>query len=232
VRPVALVREPEAAAPPPGAAEEAGEESATRTAPAAPAARPGRRALAVGAAAALVTTSALLLVRGARPSGSGSGTATATAAQRGDRAGAGAGEGTPAGPPPSAPASLEPAAPVATSDPRSVAAEPSGDAPRAAEVPAPHRRSAATTIARPRPIEWVHALGRLPTPPPESGEGILSVNATPWGTVLVGGVLLGETPQEVRLQAGRHRVRIERRNQRTVEAEVTVEAGRRTKLLR
>ena len=43
---------------------------------------------------------------------------------------------------------------------------------------------------------------------------------------------LGDTPQEMRLPAGRHRVRIERNGQRTVDELVTVRAGARTKLLR
>jgi serine/threonine protein kinase len=83
-----------------------------------------------------------------------------------------------------------------------------------------------------RPIEWVQAIGRLRTPRAESGEGILSVNATPWGTVVVNGVVLGESPQELRIRAGRHRVRVDRRNQRGVETVVVVGAGRRTQLLR
>jgi hypothetical protein len=69
-------------------------------------------------------------------------------------------------------------------------------------------------------------------PPAASGDGILSVNATPWGHLSVDGRAVGETPQELRLPAGRHRVRIERKGRPTVDAVVTVKAGRRTKLLR
>jgi hypothetical protein len=83
-----------------------------------------------------------------------------------------------------------------------------------------------------RPIEWVHAVGRLKTPRRESGEGILAVNAVRWGTVVVNGFQLGETPLEVRVRAGRHRVRVDRNRQRGPEVVVTVEAGQRTKLLR
>jgi hypothetical protein len=54
----------------------------------------------------------------------------------------------------------------------------------------------------------------------------------PWGLLRVNGHAVGETPQEVRLPAGRHRVRIERKGQRPVEVVVTVKAGARTKLLR
>jgi hypothetical protein len=58
------------------------------------------------------------------------------------------------------------------------------------------------------------------------------VNAIPWGTVSVNGRAVGDTPQEMRLPAGRHRVRIERTGRRAVEEIVTVRAGARTKFLR
>jgi hypothetical protein len=48
----------------------------------------------------------------------------------------------------------------------------------------------------------------------------------------VDGRAVGETPQELRLAAGRHRVRIERKGRPPVDVVVTVKAGRRTKLLR
>jgi hypothetical protein len=37
---------------------------------------------------------------------------------------------------------------------------------------------------------------------------VLSVNATPWGRVVVNGRAIGETPLDVELPAGRYRVRI------------------------
>jgi serine/threonine-protein kinase len=83
-----------------------------------------------------------------------------------------------------------------------------------------------------RPVHAVHGLNALAVPPRDSGDGILSVNAIPWGTVSVNGHAVGDTPQEMRLPAGRHRVRIERTGRRTVEEVVTVRAGARTKLLR
>jgi PEGA domain len=58
------------------------------------------------------------------------------------------------------------------------------------------------------------------------------VNATPWGTVVVDGVALGDSPQEMRVRAGRHRVRVDRKGQRGPESVVTVPAGRRTQVLR
>ncbi|HEX9243099.1 MAG TPA: serine/threonine-protein kinase [Anaeromyxobacter sp.] len=83
-----------------------------------------------------------------------------------------------------------------------------------------------------RPVHAVHGLNAIAVPPRASGDGILSVNAIPWGTVSVNGHAVGDTPQEMRLPAGRHRVRIERMGHRTVDELVTVRAGARTKLLR
>jgi hypothetical protein len=83
-----------------------------------------------------------------------------------------------------------------------------------------------------RPLEAVPELNALAVPRRASGQGILSVNATPWGLVRVNGFAVGETPQEIRLPAGAHRVRIERKGQRTVEETVAVKAGARTMLLR
>jgi serine/threonine-protein kinase len=98
--------------------------------------------------------------------------------------------------------------------------------------PQPQTALAEAPSRRPRPLESSPVPGRLAMPRRASGEGLLLVHAVPWGTVHVNGVELGEAPQEVRLPAGRHRVRITRPNQRAVDADVTVEPGRRTKLLR
>ena len=83
-----------------------------------------------------------------------------------------------------------------------------------------------------RPVESAHGLNALAVPLRASGDGILSVNATPWGLVRLNGHAVGDTPQEMRLPAGHHRVRIERKGQRAVDELVTVKAGARTKLLR
>jgi ferric-dicitrate binding protein FerR (iron transport regulator) len=83
-----------------------------------------------------------------------------------------------------------------------------------------------------KPLDSMHGVRGLAIPPEASGQGILFVNATPWGTVFVNGFDVGETPQQVRLPAGRHRVRVARPNQRGVETEVTVEAGQRVSFLR
>ena len=44
-------------------------------------------------------------------------------------------------------------------------------------------------------------LNGLAVPAASSGQGVLSVNAVPWGTVVVNGVRLGEAPLDVRLPA-------------------------------
>jgi len=88
------------------------------------------------------------------------------------------------------------------------------------------------TATSPRPVATAPELGALPVPSASSGEGLLSVNATPWGLLRVDGNAVGDTPQEIRLPAGRHRVRVERKGQRPVDVVVTVKAGARTMLLR
>ncbi len=65
-------------------------------------------------------------------------------------------------------------------------------------------------------------------PPPASGEGLLSVNAVPWATLVVDGRQMGDTPRELRLQAGSHRVRAVHPRLGAVESTVEIVAGRRT----
>jgi hypothetical protein len=68
-----------------------------------------------------------------------------------------------------------------------------------------------------------------PAPAPETGDGVLAVNANPWGSVsLNGGGRLGETPLSVRLPAGRYRVTVERRGAVVLARTVAIVAGRRT----
>jgi hypothetical protein len=54
------------------------------------------------------------------------------------------------------------------------------------------------------------------------------VNPSPWGEVTIDGKRVGDSPVEVRLLAGPHRLRVDVRGQRGTERIVTVEAGRRT----
>ena len=83
-----------------------------------------------------------------------------------------------------------------------------------------------------KPREVLAGVNGMAIPAATSREGILLVNATPWATVYVNGTRVGDTPQQVRLRAGRHRVRLERPNQRGVEADVTVVAGVRVSFVR
>jgi hypothetical protein len=72
----------------------------------------------------------------------------------------------------------------------------------------------------------VGSFARLVTPPASSGQGVLSVNATPWGIVSLNGVALGDAPLAVRLPAGRYRLRVELPN-RVDSRVVTISAGER-----
>jgi hypothetical protein len=63
-----------------------------------------------------------------------------------------------------------------------------------------------------------------------SGQGVLAVNAVPWGTVVVNGVALAETPLAVDLPAGRYRVRVSHDTHGSDERVVEVVAGRRTRI--
>ncbi|HYD42609.1 MAG TPA: PEGA domain-containing protein, partial [Anaeromyxobacter sp.] len=81
----------------------------------------------------------------------------------------------------------------------------------------------------PAAIRAVRAeLNSLPLPSPDSGEGLLALEASPWAHVAVDGQELGESPREVQLGAGRHRVRAVHPELGTREAHVTVKAGHRT----
>lgn len=59
------------------------------------------------------------------------------------------------------------------------------------------------------------------------GEGRVVVTVHPWANVLVDGRPAGETPQDLRLPAGRHHLRVQHPALGAAELEVAVEAGRR-----
>jgi serine/threonine protein kinase len=221
--PVQEVVRGDAAAPPAdaGATRAAGgEESTTRTA-AATEDRRGRRrragiagALAVAAAAAAGAMAWKGGLRGAPA------TTTTTAP-------------APTPTPTSTPTESSLSVPAATSisDPAPTTPPPGDAGPPAPASAAPAGRPAGGDAGA-RPSEVVHDIGQLRTPRPDSGEGILSVNATPWGTVVVDGIVLGDSPREMRIRAGRHRVRVDVKNQRGAETVVMVPAGRRIQVLR
>jgi len=59
------------------------------------------------------------------------------------------------------------------------------------------------------------------------GDGLVRVHVVPWAVVRVDGVPVGETPQELRLRAGSHRLRVEHPALGIAELELVVEPGRR-----
>jgi serine/threonine-protein kinase len=202
--------------PPPAAAEPVAafalargepEEAPTLTAAAGAAGRTRRGAVVAGAAAVLgaaAFTLVPLTQRAARPA-----------------------------PGPARPAVAAAAAPVAAAPSGETAPEGITPAPLDALPPATGSESAELDASPGvAPVQSASGLSALTVPPAASGQGILSVNATPWGRVRVNGHDVGDTPQSMRLPAGRHRVRIERKGQRSVDELVTVVAGKRTKILR
>jgi serine/threonine-protein kinase len=210
VRPVAMAAEPEAELSPwgddPGRAGEA--EAETRTAVV-----PRRRARSWAAAG--VAGAALAAVVAATSSSS-SPTAIPTSAhpERSADAGGAESKGTPTSAHPERSAEAG-------------GAESKGTPPARADVD-----PEALPALGAAPLETARELNALRVPHRASGQGILSVNAIPWGLVRVNGHAVGETPQELRLPAGRHRVRIERKGHRAIDELVTVKPGARTKLLR
>jgi serine/threonine-protein kinase len=125
--------------------------------------------------------------------------------------------------------------PVDRHDPGSSSAAPSSpvsaSTARAAAVAAPARDAAARVEPPPAPAAPAERSGRVlgaGSPAPATGEGLLVVNATPWGTLLVDGRRVGDTPREVRLPAGSHRVRVEHPRLGAVDATVEIAPGRRT----
>ncbi len=59
------------------------------------------------------------------------------------------------------------------------------------------------------------------------GEGVVRVHVVPWAVVKVDGVTVGETPRELRLRAGTHRVRVEHPALGAADLELVVEPGSR-----
>jgi hypothetical protein len=117
-------------------------------------------------------------------------------------------------------------------------------APPAAPAPLPERAGPAeppaAPVARPRAprrapdrrpgiVSCQNAVDAVPTPPAESGEGVLTMEAEPFGDVFVEGRLLGETPYECRVGAGTWVVRVVHPRLGAREARVTVEPGRRAR---
>ena len=77
-----------------------------------------------------------------------------------------------------------------------------------------------------QPIRFENGLGKISTPAPRTGEGVLVVKAVPWGEVFVCGRAYGETPVELRVRAGTYRIQVKRAST-SEERRVMVKAGER-----
>jgi hypothetical protein len=68
----------------------------------------------------------------------------------------------------------------------------------------------------------------LPTPAPESGEGVLTLAADPYAALFVNGAPQGETPRECQVTAGAYQVRAVHPERGAREARLVVKPGQRT----
>jgi len=134
-----------------------------------------------------------------------------------------------AGPPPARPEPPRAAVLAPAPVPRPAA----GEAQAAAPDPAPPEQSAPRQPAPKRRMQVVREasdrLGGLAVPDATSGEGILFVNTVPWAEVTVDGQAAGDTPRELRLAAGRHRLRLVHPTLGAAERAVEVRAGERAR---
>jgi serine/threonine-protein kinase len=111
----------------------------------------------------------------------------------------------------------EPPAAAAPARPPREAPAPAAEPAVPGEEPGPRLRVAARS----------DRLRSLPLPGPGSGEGILSLNATPWARVYVEGERIGDTPLELRIPAGRYAVRLVHPTLGAVQRTVEVRPGQR-----
>ena len=143
------------------------------------------------------------------------------------------------------PARAEPgpaAVPPAPRSASSPASEPAPDAraspsvlavPVVRATPSPPQETAPSVrgAAAPPPVARVRecrgTLHALPTPAPGSRDGILTVEADPFGEVFVNGRAYGETPRECRVSAGAYVVRTVHPKYGAREARLVVRAGER-----
>jgi serine/threonine protein kinase len=106
-------------------------------------------------------------------------------------------------------------------DPRDERAEPQPPAPAPEESPPP------ATSPRSAIFEVTSSLKSLHVPEASSGEGILSIDVTPWADVSIDGKPIGDTPKEVRITAGKHKIRLSHPQFGEIHQTVTVHAGGR-----
>lgn len=198
------------------------------TVPSVPRSNTSRRGLAVPATAGILLVTALALASRATPAPaaaepSAAGASGDTRPDRDDHPGDKTTAGDPAG-------NVRRPAPGPAPTPArlsSIAAHHLGDTqplPTAPRLPAPDPGAAA--VRRPR------AGGAAPAAPPtnvDAAPGTLTIAARPWAAVWIDGKPHGETPVQVRLAPGRHRVQLAhpRRSQTTT---VIITAARETLL--
>jgi hypothetical protein len=139
---------------------------------------------------------------------------------------------------PSAPAPAPPPAPTPAPEPAqppaAAARAPVPAATRPTAPAAPPLAAAATEPPRkgaPAPRKGIrevrNSLNSIPTPTVASGDGVLSIDATPWALVWLDGKDLGETPIELRLGAGTYRLRATHPELGGGDQSVTIAAGKR-----
>ncbi len=132
-------------------------------------------------------------------------------------------QGTEAKPPEATSAAKEPAPPSPAPPPASDATNPPAVERKAKPEPAQ-----AAAPARKKGVRQVGArLNSIRTPSVSSGEGVLTVLASPWAEVSIDGREIGETPREVRLGAGRYLVRATHPALGARERVISVKPGKR-----
>jgi serine/threonine protein kinase len=126
---------------------------------------------------------------------------------------------------------LEPVATPAPSLPASEATPPPEPTPAPKPIIPPATPTATLAPKLPRvqcasPLHYQHGLGKISTPPPASGEGVLVVRALPWGQVFVCASAYGEAPVELKVKAGTYQVRVDH-GATSKRSQVIVEPGAR-----
>jgi serine/threonine-protein kinase len=202
--------EPTRLRPGPAASAVGAEEASTRTAP-----RSGRgRARPVAALLAVMglVGGVAWWRSGATPTSTSTPTPTSTA--------------TPTAPPTSTstPTPTSTSTPTATPTAPPTAALDQAAPDQAAPDPSPTPVEASAAL---RITASTRRIGSLPLPPAESGEGLLSVNAAPWARITVDGAAVGDTPRELRLPAGRYRVKASHPARGAAEETLEVRPGQR-----
>jgi serine/threonine-protein kinase len=120
--------------------------------------------------------------------------------------------------------------PAASAPPPAPAGEGSANPPPARSVTRGVAARPAAAPARSTVLASAEALEGLELPPASSGEGILFVNATPWAEIHLDGRPVGYTPREMRLAAGRHRLKLVHPSRGSVERVAEVRAGERLRV--